>query len=83
MDDYIDVLALALLMHLAPKTIRNLLSTAPWRLPPECTPPGSNRRIWRRKDVDDWMAAQVRATVLPPRRPGRPRKTPAKVVHHG
>ena len=82
MSDYLDVPALAAVLHCAPQTILNRRSRAPWRLPPDCTPANTTRLIWRRADVDGWLASQVKPAAVPPRLPGRPRKT-GKDVRHG
>jgi hypothetical protein len=79
MDEYIDLLALAILLHCAPQTVINNRARAPWRVPPCCTPPGTRRLLWRRADVDAWLAGHVQPAAQPPRRPGRPRKA----VRHG
>lgn len=82
-DDTIDEDALSRVLGIAKKTIRNLRCTAPWRLPPECTPRGQRHKIWRQRDVDQWLRDQVRPAALPPRRPGRPKKAEAKAARHG
>lgn len=82
MDEYIGLCCLAALLHCSPQTIVNNRSRARWRVPPDCTPAGTRRLLWRRVDVDAWLASQVKQTPPPPRRPGRPRKA-AMEVHHG
>lgn len=83
MSGYIDEAELGDVLKIKKKTIQNLRCSTPWRLPPECTPDGQRKRIWRREDVDNWLRNQVRTIVEQPRRPGRPRKAPAKVVRCG
>lgn len=69
---------LAVLLHRTENTIRLDASRAPHRLPPICRLPGHNRLLWRRCDVEAWLAAAVTtatATLAPallPRRRGRP-----------
>lgn len=81
MDEYLDLAAMAALLHCSPQTILNNRSRAPWRVPPACRPCDTSRLLWRRRDVDAWLASQVQPATQPPRRPGRPRK--AKAVRHG
>ena len=86
MDEYIGLCCLATLLRCSPQTILNNRTRAPWRVPPTCTPIGTRRLLWRKVDVDAWLASQVKPTAEPPRRPGRPRKAAkvaAKAVHHG
>ena len=83
MDEYIGLACLAALLHCSQQTIINTRSRAPWRVPPTCTPADTRRLLWRRVDVDDWLAGQVKPTPPPPRRPGRPRKAEARALRHG
>lgn len=72
--DYLNLAALAALLLCSEQTIRNNRSRAPWRVPPDSTPPTGGKLIWRRAVVEAWMAANTRPLSKPPRRPGRPPK---------
>lgn len=80
----LDFSGLAAILGLAPKTVRNIHSASPSRLPPSILLPAGGRR-WRLEDVENWIAelaaAQHPASAATPvadvevkRRPGRPRK---------
>jgi len=61
---------LAAVLHKAKSSILKDASRAPWRLPP-ITRLGSKRLLWRRQDVESFIAAGV---TEPPKKRGRPRK---------
>lgn len=63
---------LAAILGLSPNTIHSALVRRPDRLPPPIRIPGSNRLIWRRKDVDTWIDAFQSQPANPIR--GRPLK---------
>lgn len=65
----------------APRTIKNMWHSAPWRLPPAVVLPGSRTPKWRPGDVQAWVDAHAQQPQQPqaqqdaPKRPrGRPRK---------
>jgi hypothetical protein len=71
------------LLHKDVTSIRSDVLRNPRSLPPLCRLPGNRRLLWRRCDVDAWLAAHVAggagatapcsSTALPRRR-GRPTK---------
>lgn len=78
MNHLLDIDALAPILCLAPRTLRNKLSTDAASLPPRVKVPGTRGPRWRWSDVQDWLAAlpvdvDVDLTV-PAKRPGRKRK---------
>ncbi|QER43206.1 hypothetical protein F0726_00114 [Acidithiobacillus caldus] len=55
MDRLIDIEALASILSLAPRTVRNRLSQNPASLPPRVWVPGTRGPRWRLSDVQDWL----------------------------
>lgn len=63
---------LALILRKSIHSIRNDLSRNPDALPPRCRLPGTLRNLWRRQDVDAWLASYViTPDEVPPPRPAR------------
>lgn len=63
---------LALILRKSIHSVRNDLSRNPAALPPRCRLPGTLRNLWRRQDVDAWLASYVIALDEPaPPRPAR------------
>lgn len=70
------------ILRISRQTLYNLRAT-PGRLPPSIDVPGARRLLWRRTDIDAWIAHHVHApsdavrTIAenPASRRGRPRKT--------
>lgn len=58
-------------------TIRNDRVRNPQALPPAVEIPGVRAPLWRRQDVDAWLAAHVvtRDVAKPPQLRGRPKNT--------
>ena len=76
-SDLLDVEQLGQLLHKSPASIRTDQTRNPRALPPRCRLPGHRRLLWRRVDVEAWLAAHVIAPSPPPtavRRSGRPTK---------
>lgn len=73
----LDVDALAPMLCLAPRTVRNKLSADPASLPPRVKVPGTRGPRWRLSDVHRWLdALPMDATAdlsVPAKRPGRRR----------
>lgn len=84
-SDVLAVEQLAQIIHKSPSSIRSDASRNPAALPPICRLPGNKRLLWRREDVQDWLALHVEriedshatASVTSPdsiaRKRGRPR----------
>ena len=74
----LDVDALAPLLCLSPRTLRNRLCADPASLPPRVQVPGTRGPRWRMSDVQHWLAALPSAVdvdlMVPAKRPGRRRK---------
>lgn len=79
----VGVSDLSVLLQKAPTSILADRARAPWRLPPDCTPPGSRQPLWLLQDILDWLGRHRQpetpppaqpAMPLPPRRRGRPTK---------
>lgn len=75
----LDIEQLAKLLHCSVETVRSNASRAPHRLPAILRLPGHKRLLWRRCDVDAWLAAALAPvsaahSISPPRRRGRPTK---------
>lgn len=51
----LDINALAPVLCLAPRTLRNKLSLAPDTLPPCVKVPGTKGPRWRWSDVENWL----------------------------
>lgn len=74
----LDIKALAPILCLAPRTLRNKLCAAPDTLPPCVKVPGTKGPRWRWSDVQTWIntlpaSDAVTATDVPRSRPGRRR----------
>ena len=73
----LDVEALAPMLCLSPRTLRNKLCSDPQTLPPRVKVPGTRGPRWRMSDVQDWLAAlpveQDVDLTVPAKRPGRRR----------
>lgn len=70
---------LAAILGRAVSSIRSDASRCPHSLPPVIRIPGARRLLWRRQDVEAWLAGLVVQPIPPPtahsgRRRGRPRK---------
>lgn len=79
MDDrFLDVEALAPMLCLSPRTLRNKLCADPASLPPRVKVPGTRGPRWRMSDVLAWLKAlpldHEPDLSVPTRRPGRRRK---------
>jgi predicted DNA-binding transcriptional regulator AlpA len=46
---------LAELLRLSPETVKADARRNPEKLPPRFNRPGSNRILWRKADVDEWL----------------------------
>ena len=57
MDRLLDIDALAPLLCLSPRTLRNKLCADPDSLPPCVRVPGTRGPRWRLSDVQDWLAS--------------------------
>jgi predicted DNA-binding transcriptional regulator AlpA len=72
---------LAAILGRAVSSIRSDASRCPHSLPPLIRIPGARRLLWRRQDVEAWLAGLVVQPTLPQpssptgRRRGRPRKS--------
>lgn len=76
-SELLDVQQLAQLLHKSAHSLRTDRVRNPQALPPTCRLPGHRRLLWRRVDVEEWLAAHVIAPPSPSpavRRPGRPSK---------
>ena len=76
-SELLDVEQLGQLLHKSLHSIRTDRVRNPQALPPTCRLPGHRRLLWRRVDVDAWLAEHVIAPLPPPpaaRRSGRPTK---------
>ncbi len=51
---------LAELLRLSPETVKADARRRPETLPPRFRRPGSNRLLWRREDVEAWLANHTR-----------------------
>jgi predicted DNA-binding transcriptional regulator AlpA len=75
---------LAMILGRAVSSIRSDASRCPHSLPPMVRIPGARRLLWRKQDVEAWLAGLVAQPVSPPsttapgRRRGRPRKIAAR-----
>jgi hypothetical protein len=73
----LDVDAIAPLLCLAPRTVRNKLCTDPSALPPRVKVPGTRGPRWRMSDVQKWLDNLPMDGTLdlavPAKRPGRRR----------
>ena len=80
MEKLLNCEALGEQIGFAPRTIKNMWHSAPWRLPPAIVLPGSRTPKWRQADVQAWVDAhaqqpQAKAQDAQKKRPrGRPRK---------
>lgn len=85
-DELLTVEILAKLIHKSSASVRSDASRNPRALPPICRLPGNKRLLWRRQDVQRWIAEFVDqspmgyqpislAVATEPKRRGRPRKT--------
>lgn len=85
-DELLTVELLAKLIHKSSASVRSDASRNPSSLPPICRLPGNKRLLWRRQDVQSWLASFVQPshsmaipklpeTMSLPKRRGRPRKT--------
>jgi predicted DNA-binding transcriptional regulator AlpA len=65
-QDLLTVDDLAALLHRAPATIVTARTRCPHTLPPACKVPGTRRVLWRRSDVDAWLARHVSPPLTSP-----------------
>lgn len=70
---------LAALLDRAPSTVLGDVSRAPHKLPPWCTLPGTQRKVWLTATVLSWLAGFERAPAAAPAAPvtapmARPRR---------
>lgn len=81
--DYLTIDDLSALLKRPRGTILNDRVRNPEALPPSITLPGTRHVLWRRQDVDAWLANLAARNPVPempasepaaPRRRGRPRK---------
>jgi hypothetical protein len=56
MESLLSVEQLAVVLHKSPASIRSDASRKPSSLPPICRLPGTKRLLWRKQDVDTWVA---------------------------
>lgn len=72
----LDVAGLAALLGLNPRTIYNILSTRPWRLPTPVARLPKQRLVWLTSDVLAWLRGQQVPSAPPSlrRKIGRPKK---------
>lgn len=71
---------LAALLDRAPSTVLGDVSRAPHKLPPWCTLPGTQRKVWLTATVLSWLAGFERAPAAAPRKPAheeQPKKSKA------
>ncbi|MCP5268402.1 MAG: hypothetical protein H6943_05085 [Zoogloeaceae bacterium] len=68
LDPVIGIEDLSRLLRKTPASILADRSRAPWRLPPDTTPPGSKQPLWLLQDVLDWLAQFRKAATSPPPR---------------
>ena len=78
-DRILDVDALAPILCLSPRTLRNKLCADPASLPPRVRVPGVRGPRWRWSDVQAWLGSlplliEPTAEVAPRTRPGRRRR---------
>lgn len=74
---------LARILHKSPVTVRDAASKRPHLLPPRVAIPGGRPLLWRRVDVEAWIARHVErvapvsrsVAVSELKRRGRPRKS--------
>ncbi|ABM30998.1 hypothetical protein C8E08_2530 [Paracidovorax citrulli] len=64
MEHLLSVEQLAAVLHKSPASIRSDASRKPASLPPICRLPGTKRLLWRRPDVDAWLALFVAPVTL-------------------
>lgn len=69
MDQLLTIDDLAQILRKSIHSVRNDLSRNPTALPPRCRLPGTLRNLWRRQDVDTWLASYV----INPEEPAPPR----------
>lgn len=76
MTEYLTIDALAALMGQAKGTILNNRTRNPGAVPPAIRVPGSRILLWRREDVDAFLARFIEpaAAKEPAKRRGRPPK---------
>lgn len=77
-SELLTVEDLARILRKSVHTIRHDLTRNPRSLPPRCDLPGTNRNLWRRQDVEVWLAAHVVVTPPPATLPHRRRGAPTK-----
>lgn len=80
MKTLLTIEQLSTYIHKTVSSIRSDVSRNPKALPPICRLPHTKRLLWRREDVDNWIAQHVETDIAPlpqtqtaPRR-GRPTK---------
>lgn len=78
LSELLTVDDLSRVLRKAASSIRSDISRNRAALPPLCRLPGTNRTLWRRKDVEAWIAAHVVTppppTTVPHKRRGAPTK---------
>lgn len=76
--EYLKLDELASLLGRSRTTILNDRVRNPAAVPPAIKPPGTKVLLWRREDVDEWLAGHLEgkgeAVERPAPRRGRPRK---------
>ncbi|RST45845.1 DNA-binding protein, partial [Variovorax sp. DXTD-1] len=65
METLLSVEQLAAVLHKSPASIRSDASRKPASLPPICRLPETKRLLWRRPDVDAWLASFVGGKSAP------------------
>lgn len=65
---------LARILRKSVHSIRSDLVRNPRSLPPRCVIPGTNRILWRRQDVEAWLASHVVTPDLIPQLPKQKNK---------
>lgn len=70
----IDARELASILRVSVHRIRQLSSQDPQALPPRVHLPRCRALLWRRADVEAWLAERVGYPASSPRGPGRPSK---------
>jgi hypothetical protein len=68
LDPVIGIEDLSRLLRKTPGSILADRTRAPWRLPPDSTPPGSKQPLWLLQDVLDWLAQFRKTATSPPAR---------------
>lgn len=63
MNELLTVEDLAELLHKSPHSVRHDATRNPSALPPICRIPKTRRLLWRRIDVEDWLAQHVTTEV--------------------